>query len=789
MDDGFWQTANSIGYRPPAPSPPVQSLMSQPPPAPDFSGGDHLQAWQLPQRAPAPIANTIAGLNPMTGLAQGLLNPQRTANQIGSLPTMMQEDQRRYVDQLRDPSHQTDYTVGRMPDRVNQALAQMVQLPFMGGAVDDAAGSMLDRVAPQMSSVLPEAEVKSFPPSDFAGALRRQRTIDGSYDGRYPDNTTSMSDIIDVGSDPHLSRALPEALGDHLGHFSAGRDSEFARLLGSPHASADPMFQPGGLPQRAPLGPPQGMRGSQMPEIGQGGLWRDAPFGQQQFPERSWGLDAPPSATGTTPQPAGPLSIQRGPNQNGSDYFVARDQGGNFVGHTSVARDGSNLYPDDMMVLPQFRRQGVMTQIMTEAERQLGQDLQRPRIATPDGRGFRRSYFDTLQGQRNSAADLPQLPQAPDAGTAGGEPSDNVAAAQAHYEQMRRIGSAYDVNLADQRLRDAGGAPVPDPQHNPFWRWTDLTGGGGEDAPVSLDPPRSQLTPNSWTDHLRNQGFDTQTPLYHGTNSDFDKFDLNRSGQNWNGKEHAVFLTPDPAGAESFANPLSRMGSREGQNTRPVFARGNIKKVDWGMQQYGDGKRFAAEIRRARGQNYDGVHFTNIRDTGIPSDQIAIFDPANTQPQHGVPPQSPSAWTAPLGQDAKGRALPLRAVDGYRPPQRDSVNVGLHELNRPLWWDAARFGSQSSVDPRGLLGAGAMGAGGVGGLLAMVAQNDPTISHVRVSNSQLLNADRQAMLDDDRRRLAELSSSENAPPSGVLARAPEPTRKRQPGKGLMSRVH
>lgn len=63
--------------------------------------------------------------------------------------------------------------------------------------------------------------------------LRRQRTIDGSYGGARPDNTTSMNEIIEAGRDPRMSAALPEALGEYLGHFGAGGSAQHAPLMGA----------------------------------------------------------------------------------------------------------------------------------------------------------------------------------------------------------------------------------------------------------------------------------------------------------------------------------------------------------------------------------------------------------------------------------------------------------------------------------------------------------------------------------------------------------------------------
>jgi ADP-Ribosyltransferase in polyvalent proteins len=79
---------------------------------------------------------------------------------------------------------------------------------------------------------------------------------------------------------------------------------------------------------------------------------------------------------------------------------------------------------------------------------------------------------------------------------------------------------------------------------------------------------------NTAMDRARAMGFDVETPVYHGTNADFDAFDLNRSGSASGAEQYGagVYTTTDPHTASGYAN----VNTDEGANVMPLLV--NMKK-------------------------------------------------------------------------------------------------------------------------------------------------------------------------------------------------------------------
>ena len=118
----------------------------------------------------------------------------------------------------------------------------------------------------------------------------------------------------------------------------------------------------------------------------------------------------------------------------------------------------------------------------------------------------------------------------------------------------------------------------------------------------------------------RAQGFDVDTPLYHGTRADFDEFRISEDGNFGPG----VYLTRNPKDASQYA------GAANGSNVRPVYVRGRLADEEaWGNAiEYISQKspnatteewdRQAVELLKKQGY------------AGIDGDgQISIFDPSN----------------------------------------------------------------------------------------------------------------------------------------------------------------
>lgn len=104
-----------------------------------------------------------------------------------------------------------DQEIARLSARVNDAGSPFDDWIGADGAVMDAG--------PSRREMLPDL-------------IRRQRTIDGSIDPeRLTPNTATMDEIIEVGRDPEMSRALPQVFDDMLGHFAVGKGAENAPLL------------------------------------------------------------------------------------------------------------------------------------------------------------------------------------------------------------------------------------------------------------------------------------------------------------------------------------------------------------------------------------------------------------------------------------------------------------------------------------------------------------------------------------------------------------------------------
>jgi len=74
----------------------------------------------------------------------------------------------------------------------------------------------------------------------------------------------------------------------------------------------------------------------------------------------------------------------------------------------------------------------------------------------------------------------------------------------------------------------------------------------------------------------QDMGFDTERVFYHGTTSDFDKFDLEKAGKNdsgWYGR--GIYLTPDPDTASAYTQyqEYAQRTGADGANVLPVRVR------------------------------------------------------------------------------------------------------------------------------------------------------------------------------------------------------------------------
>jgi len=134
---------------------------------------------------------------------------------------------------------------------------------------------------------------------------------------------------------------------------------------------------------------------------------------------------------------------------------------------------------------------------------------------------------------------------------------------------------------------------------------------GLDTTPSVSDPVEMRMA------RARRLGFDTETPLYHGTTADFAEFNGGANLRDTRG----IHLADDPETANFFAGM--------GQNGRvmPVYVRGRLR------EHVGPtGSAIEATIRQARAAGDAGVSVTypgTSRNGFRPRREIIVFDPSN----------------------------------------------------------------------------------------------------------------------------------------------------------------
>lgn len=122
------------------------------------------------------------------------------------------------------------------------------------------------------------------------------------------------------------------------------------------------------------------------------------------------------------------------------------------------------------------------------------------------------------------------------------------------------------------------------------------------------------------------QGFDVNTPLYHGTDRSFPAFSLDETGSRLPSDfGEGVYLTPSPERASTYANGLGMgrawLGPDEGANVIPSYARvRNPLRVD--DPNYQTNPSIAEQ---ARSNGHDGLHVYGP--DGL--EEVVVFDPRN----------------------------------------------------------------------------------------------------------------------------------------------------------------
>lgn len=147
------------------------------------------------------------------------------------------------------------------------------------------------------------------------------------------------------------------------------------------------------------------------------------------------------------------------------------------------------------------------------------------------------------------------------------------------------------------------------------------------------------MTPEARLERAREQGYDVENVLYHGTNVDIRKIDT-RSSQ----ETGEFFVSSDAKVADDFATWRRTF---EGSNIMPVVVRGKLLEIDGGGREIRDveatamdnievtGINYGDDIRaHAKRNGYDGIKFVNVVDDvmatptpGKTSDIVAMINP------------------------------------------------------------------------------------------------------------------------------------------------------------------
>jgi len=179
----------------------------------------------------------------------------------------------------------------------------------------------------------------------------------------------------------------------------------------------------------------------------------------------------------------------------------------------------------------------------------------------------------------------------------------------------------------------------------------------------------------------REQGFDVDTPLYHGTNKSFDEFDPSKAVDGTYGR--GVYLATDPAWAKEFtgaSGKVLKVVARQGRQFDIYAPTNSLAK------QYSDlyarvGKDPTKAIRLLRdGWNreafrqaerdlgqFSDLGFDSLRGVGQQGDEIVIFDPANIRRTDAAfdPSQSGSSkLLAGMADNATGYGTAGGAIAG-----------------------------------------------------------------------------------------------------------------------------
>lgn len=224
----------------------------------------------------------------------------------------------------------------------------------------------------------------------------------------------------------------------------------------------------------------------------------------------------------------------------------------------------------------------------------------------------------------------------------------------------------------------------------------------------------------------REQGFNVDEPLYHGTGKDFNEFN---PGGRANGTQRLTYLSDDPSIADIYANSAN-YGLRGGGNPAiyPVYAkaekplsvsdRGPDGSSGWvsdnlsaslGVDQPPPGK-YASLYDEAKKQKYDQVQIKQMSDLGGPQTQYIPLDPANIRstaaafdPDNIGKPTILGANGGNLGAvpDAAARTKVLQDYNAGRLSLSEAMDRGGYKSRGALYKAAEKVEERGAVRERG----------------------------------------------------------------------------------------
>jgi hypothetical protein len=202
------------------------------------------------------------------------------------------------------------------------------------------------------------------------------------------------------------------------------------------------------------------------------------------------------------------------------------------------------------------------------------------------------------------------------------------------------------------------------------------------------NPNKLPMDEPSRIKRAKEQGFNTDLILYHGTGKNFLRFNLPKYSS-----EPAIFLSADPNIAESYS---FKTEENEGNQIIPIWAKmENPKTVDWlevsPYVGYNSGS-MSKILKQAKAEGHDAVIIKNMQDIGshIPQTQYAFFKPENLRAKYGAAfdPAVPASKAHMLSAAASDeKELPLTPSKNYV----QNISDDLHKIQQSNQADKLEF--------------------------------------------------------------------------------------------------